>query len=409
MRTSSVGEMAAAPTAFPGHEAPSQAGQIPLMAPVSILTHPRPLKNPEPLADESTSSMRYQSPLRYPGAKSGLATVITDLVGRATTKLGTPELFVEPFAGGASTALRLAGLGAVKRVLLADADPLVTRFWQVAAADTDWLIDRMWAEPVTLDRWNYWRTWTPARQHDRDIAVKCLFLNRTTFSGILHGRAGPIGGRKQESMYKIDCRFNKEGLESRLRFIGDLYRSNRLVDVWCRDWKETLGEVPERYPSLVPNRVIAYLDPPYMEKSQKLYRRSFDPFGGFAEPKTPLEAHSWLTGLGHYMLAGYLRQKVQVRWILSYDNNPLLTTDPALYAAGRMDPVREDAETLHVPRWTITKRLVDLRYSASARNPHRGKRQELLLTTLPPSCMPVGERFRALPAAAENGGGEDRT
>ena len=59
--------------------------------------------------------------------------------------------------------MRLAGAGIVDRILLADADPLVTRFWQVAAADTDWLIDRMWDEPVTLDRWDYWRTWTPAR------------------------------------------------------------------------------------------------------------------------------------------------------------------------------------------------------------------------------------------------------
>jgi hypothetical protein len=90
--------------------------------------------------------------------------------------------------------------------------------------------------------------------HDRDIAVKCLFLNRTTFSGILHGRAGPMGGRKQQSDYKIDCRFNKDGL-----------------------------------------------------------------------------------------------------------------------------------------------RLVDLRYSASAVNAHRGQRQELLLTTLPPSCVPLNDRMHALP------------
>jgi DNA adenine methylase len=341
--------------------------------------------------------MRYQSPLRYPGAKSGLTPVIGDLIGNAAVVLGTPELFVEPFAGGASTALRLAGAGLVRRVLLADADPLVVRFWQVAAADTDWLIERMMEEPVTLERWDYWRAWQPSRPGDRDIAVKCLFLNRTTFSGILHGRAGPIGGRKQKSAYKIDCRFNKEALQGRLRFIGDLYQSNRLVDVWCRDWKDTLEEIPERYPSLVPNRVVAYLDPPYLEKSEKLYRHSFDPWGGFAPPKSPLEAHDWLRSLDHHVLADYLRRKIQVRWILSYDNNPQLTSDPSLYAAGRMNPDRKDAADFHVRSWPITKRLVDLRYSASARNPHRGKRQELLFTTLPPSCAPLGDRFQVLP------------
>lgn len=364
--------------------------------PRSIDVHPRRLRDIDPLADASAATMRYQSPLRYPGAKSGLTPVIGNLIGRATRVLGTPELFVEPFAGGASTALRLAGSGLVRRVLLADADLLVARFWQVAAADTEWLIDRMMEEPVTLERWDYWRQWQPPRPDDRDTAVKCLFLNRTTFSGILHGRAGPIGGRKQESPYKIDCRFNKEALKGRLRFVGDLYRSNRLVDVWCGDWKETLDEIPERYPGLIPNRVVAYLDPPYLEKSEKLYSHSFDPWGGFALPKSPLESHSWLQDLDHYRLAHYLRRKAQVRWILSYDNNPQLTSDPALYAAGRMNPDHNDSAEFHVQRWPITKRLVELRYSASARSPHRGKRQELLLTTLPPSCAPLGDTFQAL-------------
>jgi DNA adenine methylase len=350
--------------------------------------------------------MRYQSPLRYPGAKSGLVGVIGDLVARATEKLGKPELFVEPFAGGASAALRLAGAGIVNRVLLADADPLVARFWQVAAADTDWLIDRMMDEPVTLDRWDYWRSWHPSGPRDRDTAVKCLFLNRTTFSGILHGRAGPIGGRKQESAYKIDCRFNKEALATRLRFVGDLYRANRLADVWCKEWQDTMGDIGEWYPALLPNRVIAYLDPPYWSKSPKLYRQSFDPGGGYNEqiapkPTSPLECHDWLDGLAHYKLAEYLRHNARVRWILSYDNHPDLTLEERLYAAGRMSPAGTGIDRQGAHRWQITKRLVDLRYSASATKEHRGKRQELLITTLPPSCVPLDERFRAHPSDCE--------
>ena len=375
---------------------------VDLSAPKHINQHIRRLAEPVSLADESTARMRYQSPLRYPGAKSGLAGVIGDVITSASGTLGIPELFVEPFAGGASTALRLAGAGIVRRVLLADADPLVSRFWQVAAADTDWLIDRMWDEPVTLERWDYWRAWTPPHPDDPDIAVKCLFLNRTTFSGILHGRSGPIGGRKQSSKYKIDCRFNKEGLQERLHFVGDLYRSNRLVDVWCKDWRETLDDVTEYYPSLLPNRVVAYLDPPYMEKSEWLYGRSFDPWGGLEIPKSPLEASEWLRSSAHFGLAEYLRRYAQVRWILSYDNHPELTTHQALYAVDRMNPSRGDAEMLHVHRWPISKRLVDLRYSAAATNKQRKKRQELLLTTLPPSCVPVGNHFHPLPQEGSN-------
>jgi DNA adenine methylase len=367
----------------------------------TVRPHPRPLGPPRPLADTAGAALRYQSPLRYPGAKSGLADVIGELVNAASTKLGKPRLFVEPFAGGASTSLRLAGADIVDRVLLADADPLVACFWKVAAEHTDWLIDRMWDEPVTLERWDYWRAWTPKSLDDRDLAVKCLFLNRTTFSGILHGRAGPIGGRKQESDYKIDCRFNKNGLAARLRFVGDLYRSNRLADVWCRDWRDTMADVAEWYATLIPDRVVTYLDPPYLEKSPKLYGHSFDPLGGYADPQSPLEKADWLRGFGHYHLAEYLRRRAQNRWILSYDDHPELTTNSRLYMATRMNPDRRDAEELlQVRRWPISKRLVDLRYSAAATRPHRGKRQELLLTTLPPSCIPLNERIRALPPAS---------
>ena len=378
----------------------SRAPFLPVSAPTSISAHPRGLKVPDPHANPAAGSMRYQSPLRYPGAKSGLAPVIGELVESASASLGMPELFVEPFAGGASTALRLVSTGVVKRILLADADPLVTRFWQVAAADTDWLIDRMQDEPVTLERWDYWRSWRQPSPHDRDIAVKCLFLNRTTFSGILHGRAGPIGGRRQESPYKIDCRFNKEALTARLRLIGDLYASNRLVDVWCKDWKDTLEDVVDRYKSLVPDRIVAYLDPPYWKKSEKLYRQSFDPDGGYVARKSPLEQNDWLGGMTQYLLAESLRKRAQLRWIVSYDDSPELTHDEALYAACRMDPDPDDQASLGVRRWFISKRLVDLRYSASSVSAYRGKRHEVLITTLPPSRVPLTGRFR--PLSGEN-------
>ena len=377
-------------------DAPLRPSPGVLLAPGHIGASPRSLARPGQLRDEARGGMRYLSPLRYPGAKSGLANVVGDLITESSKSLGRPQLFVEPFAGGASTALRLAGAGIVDRILLADADPLVTRFWQVAAADTEWLIDRMWEEPVTLERWDYWRGWKQTHATDRETAVKCLFLNRTTFSGILHGRAGPIGGRRQESQYKIDCRFNKAALETRLRFVGDLYDANRLVDVWCKHWQATLQDVAEWYPQLLPNRVIAYLDPPYWNKSSRLYITSFDPAGGYAKAITLRGQDEWLAGLAHYQLAEYLRRGAQVRWVLSYDNHSDLVKDPGLYAAGRMTPNAVEAESLGVRAWHISKRLVNLRYSASFTTSHRGKREELLLTTLPPSRVPTNDRFRRL-------------
>ncbi|GIM95688.1 DNA adenine methylase [Paractinoplanes toevensis] len=362
-------------------------------APPCIAETPQRFGELGPLPGKPGRDMRYQSPLRYPGAKSGLVPLIAETVTAASQSLGRLRLLVEPFAGGASTSLRVASAGIVERVLLADADPLVARFWQVAASETDWLIGRMWDEPVTLDRWDYWRAWIPKRDNDRETAVKCLFLNRTTFSGILHGRAGPIGGRAQSSEYKIDCRFNKSALEQRLRLIGDLYTAGRIADVWCKDWQATLADVAEWYPQLLPNKVVAYLDPPYLEKSAKLYGRSFDPHGGYGKNAAASSMSAWGRGREHYRLAEYLRRKVQYRWILSYDNHPSLLCDPALYASRRMTPSRDDKASFGVKEWSINRRLVNLNYSVSGSGKYH-KAEELLITTLPASRIPQGPRMR---------------
>jgi DNA adenine methylase len=383
-------------------------------APRHIRTRPQTIQQPAGKLEHPLATGRYQTPLRYPGAKTGLADLVGRLVESAKTssQVRDVDLLVEPFAGGASTSLRLVGAGIVNRILLADADPLVAAFWQVAAAETDRLIDRMADEHKTyvayggdtaLRRWDYWRLWTPpvglsVNNARFEAAVKCLFLNRTTFSGILHGQAGPIGGRKQESQYDIGCRFNVDALAERLRYVGHLYQTRRLVDVWCKDWKDTLAAIPEWYPQLIPNHVLAYLDPPYLEKSHKLYQRSFSSRAGYVA--SPVSDLDWVDGISHYRLAEYLRRKIQFRWVLSYDAHPALLAEASLFAAARMTPTSADKAILAVKEWTITKRLVSLRYTASARK-GRGPAEELLITTLPPSTVPTNSSFRSVLAAGE--------
>jgi hypothetical protein len=95
--------------------------------------------------EHALATGRYQSPLRYPGAKGSLSRVIGELMiaAQRSDHMRRIDLLVEPFAGGASTTLRLLGAGTVERAVLADADPMVAAFWQVAASRTQDLIDRI--------------------------------------------------------------------------------------------------------------------------------------------------------------------------------------------------------------------------------------------------------------------------
>ncbi len=151
----------------------------------------------KPLIRETASIL---SPLRYPGAKRRLAGYLAQVL--RLNKL-RPKLFVEPFAGGASVALALLNDGLVEKIALGERDPLVAAFWKTVFRDPEWLVQEIQRIPVTIQKWRYFRT--GKFRTDRDRALACLFLNRTSFSGILSDTAGPIGGYKQQSPYRIDC------------------------------------------------------------------------------------------------------------------------------------------------------------------------------------------------------------
>src|SRR5690606_17733209 len=115
---------------------------------------------------------------------------------------------------------------------------------------------------LAVSRWDYWRAWetdpgaTP-EENRANLALKCLFLNRTTFSGILHGSAGPIGGRSQRSRYDIACRFPLEGLAQRIRWVGHLSNTGRLAVVHEGPWRATLDLAVSQ--ATDPRQLVAYL------------------------------------------------------------------------------------------------------------------------------------------------------
>ena len=158
----------------------------------------------------------YLSPLRYPGGKSLLAQFVAEVMGR----LPNIEHYMEPFAGGAGVALRLLFYNHVSSVTIGDSDPAVATFWRCAVHQSEGLIEKVENCHVDIDAWHaqYEVLTDPGGHDDLDLGFATFFLNRTNRSGIL--RARPIGGLQQDGPWRLDCRFNKSDLVSRLHSIA---------------------------------------------------------------------------------------------------------------------------------------------------------------------------------------------
>ena len=150
--------------------------------------------------------MISKSPLRYPGGK----TRFTPFIWSAIQHSGAmPAEFVEPFCGGAGVSLALLELGHVQQIALNDIDPLIANFWQVvfgktadAKADFKWLLGQIETATLSVEEWRRQKAFSPSSC--REAAYKCLYLNRTSFNGILH-QAGPIGGWGQVNRKLLTC------------------------------------------------------------------------------------------------------------------------------------------------------------------------------------------------------------
>ena len=172
------------------------------------------------------------------------------------------------------------------------------------------------------------------------------------------------------SNYPIGCRFDVGGLSARIRWVGQLFSSGRLIDARESGWRDTI----EFARSLVEEgrNLIAYLDPPYIEKSSRLYAVSFaeagqipDPLGGIGPPQ---------------LLVVDFKTEATFRWILSYDQHPDLLANVLLYGRHRMTPT-EEAVRNGAKQWTISNRTITLQHSTSVGSKRR-EVSELLLTTL---------------------------
>lgn len=269
---------------------------------------------------------RTSSPLRYPGGKSQLSKFVKNLVN---INIDKNPIYCEPFMGGAGVAIDLLLKNEVDTLILNDYDPAIYSIWNAILTEPERLIDILQTIPLNIDEWkiqqSYYKQNKDIFGYDFELGVSAFYLNRTNRSGIIMG--GPIGGHNQESIYKLDCRFNKKDLIDKIRKISNQKNRIRLYNYDVVDLiSKVLIKENQKY-------LFTFFDPPYYKQGQVLYRSSFD------ETK-------------HQKLSETIKKLENYKWIVTYDNakeirklyyNMQLYTYNLRYSAQR---VRKEVEIL---------------------------------------------------------------
>ncbi len=203
--------------------------------------------------------------------------------------------YIEPYAGGAGVAFHLLFSGYASHIHINDLNKSIYSFWQVVLHETDNICRLIHDTPVDIDNWfRQKEVQDHSEQHSiLELGFSTFFLNRTNRSGIISG--GVIGGKRQQGSWKLDARYNKTDLISRIEKIS---RFSDDITVYNLD---AAGFITGIVPTL-PTQSIIYLDPPYYNKGRGLYEN-------------------------HYVYDDHIEVSnllcnVMQKWIVSYDNTP---------------------------------------------------------------------------------------
>jgi len=235
----------------------------------------------------------FYSPLRYPGGKNRLSKFIAKICIDNQIR----EHYIEPYAGGASVALFLLLEDIVKKITINDRDRSIYAFWYSVLNYPNELSKLIEDTDISIENWKKQREVqrNKKRANLLELGFSTLFLNRTNFSGIING--GVIGGLEQKGKYKMNCRFNKKEIISRIARISERKEDIRLYK------KDALKLVDKIEKEAIAGNTIFYFDPPYYSKGSSLYMHYY-------EEKD------------HELVSSKIETIKDFHWIVSYDNVP---------------------------------------------------------------------------------------
>lgn len=242
--------------------------------------------------------MRYSSPLRYPGGKACLTGYLSHLIDLNDLR---GCAYYEPYAGGAGAALGLLRDGLVTDIFINDADARVGAFWFSVLKHSDRFVDGIFNTPLTIEEWRkQHEICQHPEKHSRfDVGFAAFYMNRCNRSGVLTG-AGPIGGYAQNGKWRLDVRFSRAALAERVISLSNFGERIHASQMDALDFLKTRTPRGRSRSS-----VFVYLDPPYVNKGQRLYLNSY-------------------VKRDHAVLARYMGLQKVLPWLMSYDDTVLV-------------------------------------------------------------------------------------
>lgn len=232
----------------------------------------------------------FFSPLRYPGGKGKLEPFMELLIKQTGHFGGT---YVEPFAGGAGIALELLENEIVNEIVINDLDKGIYSFWRAILTETNRFIDDIRNVELTVNEWNRQRqVIDDCRRYSYELGFATFYMNRTNRSGIIKG--GVIGGVEQAGTWKMNARFNREGLIERITKIAE---KKRRIHLYNKDVSSFVLNYLPRYQQ----NAFVYFDPPYFEKGKQLYLNFF-------------------SYNDHVRIERMINNHVNCDWVITYDD-----------------------------------------------------------------------------------------
>lgn len=239
--------------------------------------------------------------IRYPGSKEKLRKDLfrffpSEMIHSIWAGTAAWE-YREPFFGSGAIGLKVLGqLPPRSPVWLNDIDADLVCMWQAVQATPNELCRLVRAFKPSVDLFFEYKEsdgrddCSPAER-----GVRKLALHRMSYSGFGSKSGSPLGGKKQgSSKYSVDCRWNAERICLDVQKVHREFRKFHNLRFTCGDFMPLVETATAT--------TFIYLDPPYFEKGDQLYKHPMDD--------------------GDHVRLAMRLHVTPATWVLSYDDHP---------------------------------------------------------------------------------------